>query len=232
MAGSGLMSSQRARKPHLVEGKSGVAGEVDDLRKDLEQEMGAMAAIAVEEFVDPAAADTDGILASVASQAAAAAYAAADLVGGAAVALDPPRNVTLTCDDSAGTWTGNLTVTGVDINGDAITEDIAFTNNTTTPGLLAFARVDSLAADAQNDANGNWEVGFGDVIGLAKPLISRAGAEAVVMEIEAGTVMAADAITGTFVDAATAGPNGTYEPATVPDASNDYAVYYEYDPSA
>ena len=51
-------------------------------------------------------------------------------------------------------------------------------------------------------------------------------------EIEEGTVLAADAITGTFVDAATAAPNGTYEPSTVPDASNDYAVWYEYDPTA
>jgi hypothetical protein len=228
-----LFSDQGPLKPHLLRGTGGLQAEVADLRRDVGATVEAMVAQTVEEFIDPPAADTDAVLASVASQAAAAAYASTDLVGGAAVVLDPPRNVTLTCDaGGGGTWAGNLKVKGLDANGAAIEEDIAFTASATTPGLLAFAKVTSLEADAQNDALGNWEVGFGDVIGLAKPLLSRAGAAAVSMEIEAGTVLAADAVTGTFVDAATSSPNGTYEPATAPDGSNDYAIYYEYDPTA
>jgi hypothetical protein len=233
MAGSGLFSNQYAKKPHLLQQTGGIAAEVKDLRDDIQRVLGPLAAMAVEEFVTPPAAVTDAVLASVASQAAAAVYEAADLVGGAAVVLDPPRNVTLTCDAGGGaTWTGNLKVKGLDANGAAIEEDIAFTASATTPGLLAFAKVTGLEADAQADALGNWEVGFGDVIGLAKPLISRAGAGAVMMEIEDGTVLAADAITGTFVDAATAAPNGTYEPATAPTGLISYAIYYEYDPTA
>lgn len=230
--GSGLFSNKRAHKPHLVEGKGGVPGEVDDLRRDVTSTLAALAALTVEEFTDPPAAAVAGVLASVASQAAAASYVAADLVGGAAVELDPPRNPTLTCDDSATTWTGNVTITGVDANGDAASAVIAFTNNATTPAAVALARIDSIDADAQNNALGNWSVGWGDVIGLGKPLVSRAGAAMVVQEIEAGTVLAADAVTGTFVDAATSAPNGTYEPATVPDGTNDYALLYEYDPTA
>jgi hypothetical protein len=164
----------------------------------------------VEEWIDPAAADTDAVLASVVSQASAAAYASTDLVGGAAVALDPPRNVTLTCDAGGGaTWAGNLTVTGVDINGDAMTEDIAFAVSATTAGVKAFARVDSLSADAQNDALGNWEVGFGDIIGLGKSLKSRAGGDQVMLEIVDGAIVGgggggASAVTGLTVDSETA----------------------------
>lgn len=233
MIGSGLFRNQYAKKPHLLQQTGGIAAEVKDLRDDIGRTLNAMAAIAVEEFVDPPGADTDAVLLSVVSQAAAAVYEAADLVGGAAVELDPPRNVTLTCDaGGGGTWAGNLKVIGLDANGAAMEEDIAFNASATTPGVKAFAKVTGLEADAQNDALGNWEVGFGDVIGLGAPLISRASAEAVLMEIEEGTVLAADAITGTFKDAATVAPNGTYEPATVPDAANDYAIYYEYDPTA
>jgi len=230
--GSGLLSTQAARLPHLVRGKGGLAGEVADLRDDLESELSPLVALTLDEWVDVAAADSDGVLLSVVSQAAAASYSASDLVGGAAVELDPPRNITLTCDDSAGTWTGNLTATGVDINGDAITEDIAFTNNTTTAGAKMFARVDSLEADAQNDANGNWEVGWGTIIGLSKPIMSVAGALLVALEVEAGTVKAADALAGTYADAATGAPNGSYDPGVAPNGTNDYGVVYGYDPTA
>lgn len=226
--GSGLFSDQSARLPHLVDGKGGMGGEIDDLRKDVARVLAALAAFTVDEFTDPVAADTDAVLASVASQDVEASYSSTDLVGGGPVVLDPPRNLTLTCDDSAATWQDNLTATGIDINGDAITEAIAFTNNTTTAGVKAFARVDSLVADAQVDANGNWSVGFGDVLGLSKPIKERAGLSSLLREIEDGSVVA----TGTVVDATTSPPNGTYEPATVPDAGTSYAVYYEYDPTA
>jgi hypothetical protein len=210
MAGSGLFSDQSPIKRHLLRGSGGLQAEVKDVRNDIGEVMEAMAAITVEEFTNPAAAVTDAVLASVASQAAAAAYASADLVGGAAVELDPPRNVTLTCDAGGGaTWAGNLTVTGVDINGDALTEDIAFTVSATTAGAKAFARVDSLAADAQNDALGNWEVGFGDIIGLGMSLKSRAGGDQVLLEIVDGSVVGgggggASTTTGVTVDNETA----------------------------
>jgi hypothetical protein len=227
--GSGLFGDQSPIKRHLLRGTGGLQAEVADVRSDVGHVLEAMAAITVEEWTDPAAADTDAVLLSVVSQAAQADYASTDLVGGAAVALDPPRNVTLTCDAGGGaTWLGNLTVVGVDINGDAITEDLAFAAGVTVDGVLAFARVDSLSADAQADALGNWEVGFGDVIGLGVPIVSRAGLADLIREIEAGALVA----TGTIVDAATSPPNGTYLAANVPDAARDYALYYEYDPTA
>ena len=52
-AGSGLFTNARPEKPHLVEGKGGLAGEVDDLRRDIASDLSGLAAISVEEFTDP-----------------------------------------------------------------------------------------------------------------------------------------------------------------------------------
>jgi hypothetical protein len=222
--GSNLFAKQHPAVPHLVTGKQGVPGEVDDLRRDVSTVLGGLAALTVDEWADVPAADPVGVLASTLTTTAAVTHAVD-------ITLDPPRNVTLTCDDSATTWSGSMTVTGTDVNGDAITETVAFTNNTLTAGLKAFAHISSLARPAQLDALGHYSVGFGTLIGLAKKIKSRAGALAVVMEIEVGVVKACDALVGTYVAPATGAPNGTYDPGTAPNGTNDYAVYYEYDPS-
>ena len=97
MAGSGLFSDQRPVKPHLVEGKTGVAGEVDNLRQDVATVLGGLVALTVEEFTDPALADVDAIRVAAATVAAARTLSGADLdgvVGGDEMV--PPRNVTVT----------------------------------------------------------------------------------------------------------------------------------------
>jgi hypothetical protein len=58
-------------------------------------------------------------------------------------------------------------------------------------------------------------------------MLSRAGLLAPLREIAAGSVVT----NGTFVDAATDAPHGTYEPNTAPNGTNDYALYYEVDTS-
>lgn len=239
MAGSGLFSDQRPVKPHLVEGKTGVAGEVDNLRQDVATVLGGLAALTVEEFTDPAVADVDAIRAAAATVAAARTLSGADLDG--AVGGDemvPPRNITIT---TAGVTPAdapaNATINGWvrDSSGKLIaqSETIAVSQIAgAAAGALAFSKVESIDEEAADGTAATLAYGFGDIIGLGKPLKSRAGAAMVVQEVEAGTVLAADAVTGTFVDAATAAPHGTYEPATVPDGSNDYALLYEYDPTA
>lgn len=232
--GSGQFSGQRAVKGHLVRGSGGVAGEIADLRDDIKRDFLANAAIAVEEFVDAAAADPNGIKTSIASAATAQSYSGAALNGvvGAGV-MSPPRNITITTTLHADIDAVDVLVTGLDVNGDEVTDTITLTDGggATDVGTVAFAQVTQVDIPAQSGTGGALEIGFGDVIGLGKPLVSRAGAPVVTLEIEDGTVLAADAVTGTFVDAATVGPNGTYEPATVPDGSVDYALHYEYDAS-
>lgn len=238
--GSGLFGNQGPDKPHLVTGKRGVAGEVNDLRQDVGKVLSGLAALTVDEFIDPAAADVDAIKTSVASSAAAVSYSGAALdgvVGGAEMV--PPRNPTITTTSHANIDAVVVAVTGkVRNSAGKLVDQVGAITLTDGGGVtdaedngLVFSIIESYDVPAQSGAGGAMEFGFGDVLGLGKPLVSRAGAPAVMQEIEAGTPLAADALTGTFVDAATSAPNGTYAPATVPDAANDYAVYYEYDPS-
>jgi len=230
----GLMSKQRARLPHLVEGKRGVAGEVDDLRRDLVNELDALAPIAVEEFIDPAAADVDAIKTSAASAAAVQSFVAADLDGVVGAGeMVPPRNLDITSTLSGDIDAVDVVITGKVRNavGRLVdqTDTITLTDggNVTDAGTLPFSTVETITVPAQSGTGGALSFGFGDLIGLAQPLVSRAGLEAVIREVAIGAVVT----TGTFVDAAGSAPHGTYSPAAAADAANDYAVYYEYDPT-
>jgi hypothetical protein len=235
-AGSGLFTNQRAQRPHLVRGGGGLAGEVADLRADVSDEMEAQAAIAVEEWTDVALADVDAIKASIASSASAESYSGADLDGAVgAGTMDPPRNITITTSAHADIDAVAVTITGKDVNGDDITEDITLTDGggVTNAGAKAFAEVTQIDVPAQSGTGGALEFGFGAILGLARPLKERAGLVAVLKQIEAGADVGPTA--GDFVAAPSAAgagqPNGTFEPTTPPDGSNDYAVFYEWDAS-
>jgi len=230
--GSGLFGNQGPKKPHLVVGKTGVAGEVTDLRSDLAGDLGALAAFTVDEWTNAAAADVDAIKASFASSASAEDFSGADLDGVVGVAeMVPPRNVTFTTSVHADIDAVAVVITGTDINGAALTETVTLTDGGGTDvGAKAFSTVSRIEIPAQAGAGGAVEIGFGVLLGLGKPLLARAGAEAVLMENAAGTMLAADAITGTFVAAASSAPNGTYSPSAAPNGTNDYAVWYEFAP--
>jgi len=232
--GSGLMSRQYANKPHLLQTSGGIAAEVKDLRDDLIAELSMVAGVAVEEFTNPAAADVNAIKLSIASAAAIQTYTGAALDGVVGLlAMSPPRNISITSTAHADIDAVAVVITGKDVNGDDITESITLTDGggVTDVGAKAFAKVTSIVVPAQSGVGGALEFGFGDIIGFLRPLKSRAGLAAVVREIAVGAVVT----TGTFVAApAVAGagqPNGTYLAAAVPDATRDYAVYYEMDAS-
>lgn len=230
-AGSGQFSGQRAQKPHLVRGTGGVAGEVADLRQDLQDDFVANAAIAVEEFTNPAAADVDAIKTSFASAATAQDFSGADLDGVVGTAtMDPPRNVTITTSLHADIDAVPVTITGTDVDGNVLTEDITLTDGggTTDAGASGFASVSRIQIPNQSGPGGAIEVGFGDIIGLHKPIKTMAGLTGLIREIEAGVVVT----TATMTTPAVGAPNGTYLAATVPDGANDYAIWYEYDASA
>ena len=225
MAGSGLMSNKGPALPHLSK------NEIADLRDDVNTTLAPMAAITVEEFTNPAAASTNAILLAKASTIATQSYAAAALDGakGAGV-MSPPRNITVT---TAGVTPADApataTITGVDVNGAVISESISVPQAATTAvGNKAFAKVTSIALTAGDGTNATVAVGFGSKVGLSKKIKSRAGAAVLVREVVDGALVT----TGTMADAATGLPNGTYSPATAPDGAHDYAIYYEYDPTA
>lgn len=90
---------------------------------------------------------------------------------------DVPRNITIT---TGGTTTdckaANVTVSGTNIYGRAITEDIAISDNQagTSSGLKAFKTVSSIAIPAQDGAGCTYAAGVGDVLGL-KNCMKQAG---------------------------------------------------------
>jgi len=231
MSGSGLFSNQAPVKAHLVRGTGGIAGEISDLRDDVRNVLAPVAALTVEEFTNVAAADADGIKLSFASVATATSYTGAALDGVVGVAaMSPPRNITVT---TAGVTPADapatLTVVGVDINGDAISEAIAIPQTATIAvGAKAFAKVTSLALTAGDGTGALLTVGFGALIGLGEKLVTRAGFSGPVREIAAGSVVT----NGVFASAAVGAPNGTYAPNSAPNGTNDYCLYYEYDPLA
>lgn len=233
--GSGLFSDQGARLPHLVDGKGGVPGEIDDLRRDVAGVLAALMAQTVDEFNAPAAADVDAIKVGFSSAAGAVTYSGADLdgvVGGGA--MSPPRNITIDTTVAATGFT-DCTVTGKDIDGNVMTE--AFTGINVIAqhvGAKAFAEVTELAFSGGTDAAATHSVGFGTILGLSKKLKIRGAGNVPMVMLEVdndSTVLAADAITATFAAPTVGEPNGTVDPTTAP-AGADYIYVYEYDPTA
>lgn len=224
---SKTFGQQRPEIPHLSD------GEVKDLRTDVEAAFAQLESqgglFRTEEFVDPAAADTDFFVTARASA------AAEDTIDENAAEwqtvseLVPPRNITITSSTHADIDAVAVVLTGKvrDINGKLIdqTDTITLTDGggATDAGTKAFSTFISAVVPAQSGTGGTIAFGFGDVIGLAAPIKTRAGLTAPIREIEAGSVVT----TGTFTTTAAQGPHGTYAPATVPDASNDYAITYE-----
>lgn len=234
---SKTFGTQAAKKPHLVQGKGGVAGEVDDLRNDVEAAFVAFESngslFRTVEWTDPALADVDAILTARASSASEDVIDenAAEWVGMAE--MDPPRNVTITTSDG-GTLTDIDAVACVvvgmvrDENGVLIaqTDTITLTADAaaTNAGTRAFSTVTSITIPAQTGTGGLIEVGFGDIIGLPAPMKERAGLLAPLREVESSSGVVT---TGTFTSSTAQPPNGTYEPSTTPDGSEDYSLTYE-----
>jgi len=184
--GSGQFSSQNAVKQHLLRGSGGIQAEVADLRADIKRDFAANAAVAVEEFTNVPVADVDAIKTSIASSASPVSYSGAALNGViGAGAISPPRNITITTTTHADIDAVVVVVTGTDINGDALTENITLTDGggVTDAGLKAFASVEQVDIPAQGGTGGALTIGFGARIGLGKPLLSRAGLAAVLLEV-------------------------------------------------
>jgi hypothetical protein len=183
------------------------------------------------EFTDPPLADTDFFVVDRASSASADVINSGEAEWQSVSELDPPRNVTITTTSHADIDAVDVVVTGRvrDANGNLIaqTDTITLTDGggATDAGTRAFSYIDSIAIPAQSGTGGELDFGFGDIIGLPSPIKTRAGLTAPIREVAAGAV----ATNGTFTTGAAQPPNGTYEPNSAPDGSNDYSLFYEAD---
>ena len=223
--GSGIMSGPHAQKPHLLQGQGGIASEIGDLRADIKLDFLANAAIAIEEFTDLAAAGA----ALISTAAATTVAPRSPTLLALAASISPPRNITVTtAGGTPADAPATALVTGKDINGNTITETLTIAQTATiASGAKAFAKVTSILEAAADGTGATLSYGIGVLVGLAKPIKTRAGRTGPIQEIAAGSVVT----NGTFATPAVGAPNGTYSPNTAANGTNDYALYYEYDAS-
>jgi len=126
--GSGIFSRQQARLSHLVRG-GGLAGEVKDLREDINEELRPLAAIVVEEFVNPvgtAAPGTAALLAATATVEDEVTLTTGDLLAAGLEMLAAwPRQITFTtAGNTPADAPATATITGLDQYGTAQTETL------------------------------------------------------------------------------------------------------------
>jgi hypothetical protein len=156
--GSGLFSKEGPDKAHLLQQTGGLAAEVKDVRDDILKVLTPMAAIAVEEFTNPALAVANAIKLAIATVAAPVTYSGAQLDGSVGVGvMSPPRNITiLTAGVTPADAPATAVINGTDIDGKALSETITVAQtNTTAVGVKAFAKVTSIVLPAADGVCGD-----------------------------------------------------------------------------
>ena len=149
-----------------------------------------------------------------------------DISGGGAtfsganlVQPDVPRNIVVTVTDADTSVTaGTVTVTGVGVNGEVVTEELTgFPGGLVQTGSVIFAKVTSIEGTlfAGNGAGDAVDAGWGTKIGLP----CAGNGFGVVKLVSNGTEEAASAVDAT---------NCSVIPTTAPDGTNDYEIWYEY----
>ena len=82
-------------------------------------------------------------------------------------AMVPPRNITFTFSSHSDWDATTATVTGLDADGEALSEDFAIPNggNATVTGAKLFASVTSVSIPAQSGTGGTFTIGTGTLVG-------------------------------------------------------------------
>lgn len=136
---------------------------------------------------------------------------------------DYARNVTAVCSD---VQTGDIVVTGIDVQLRPRTETITLSGATPVAGKVAFKEITSIAVPVKAGSE-TIKIGFGDVLGLD----SRMAINTVFKELSGNSYPAVTpvATAGTFVEASAAANsdrNGTYDPNASANGTIDFAVIY------
>lgn len=157
----------------------------------------------------PATLDADGAAAAQAVAAPGNLTLNGALAAAGVVTFDVPRGVQIV-SSGAGDTTQTATVTGTDVNGDAVVETIAFNGVTPVLGKKAFKTITRIAISAALAGNGS--AGSTDILGLPV-FVPDAGC--VLKEIQDGAAATAGTLVAgaTAVATATTGDvRGTYDP--------------------
>lgn len=145
---------------------------------------------------------------------------------------DYPRNVVVVTTHATSVVAMTVLVTGIDQFNRILTETFtvpATGTSQTVTGKKAFKRVDRVDVTAASDASANSVVvGTGTVFGLvSKAALGGAGAS-VKEAVDGAIVTTGTLVAGTMTPGAspTIDPQGTYSPATAPNGSHTYDVWY------
>jgi hypothetical protein len=175
-----------------------------------------------------AAADADAIKVAFTAPAADTTYSGSDLDGAVGPGeMLPPRNIVITGTTGVGEALdgGTAVVIGEDADGVLRTENftlaaIGASSSDVQTGVIAFKRIVSVTMPADASGSpGDYEIGFGVKIGLARKLSQGALLKEFTNNAVPGTA-------ATVVLAGTSAPNGTVQFDTAPNGTNDYAVVY------
>lgn len=180
--------------------------------------------VVVADFGTPVILDTDGICAAQAVAGAGALTIDGALAAAGSASLDVARTLQAV-SANAGDTSQVLTVTGTDMYGAAVVEDITLNGTTPVFGAKAFKTVTSVVASAATA--GDVTVGTSDALGLPYAiadagdafLANEAGANATI-----GPIVGAD--TTSPATATTGEVRGTYNPTVVLDGSTSVKLYY------
>lgn len=225
MSGSNLFAFERGFRGTAP--KHGPEGEAAELRADLLKWLPKLCAITVEEFTNPPAASAAGILAATASSVAVQSIGPSSMVGAPTTefTLTYPRPITVT---TAGVTPADapatVTITGKDVDGNAMTEAISVPQTATVAsGVKCFKSVSLITTTAGDGTGATMAIGWDAPIGLTLSPQPRAGATLMVREIAVGALVT----TGAISAAGTNAPHGMYTPASAADGARDFAIFYE-----
>lgn len=195
--GSGLFTNKGPAQAHHVR-PGGKRGEIGDLRNDLLETFSSVAALTVQEFVDPLAASAANIMAATASQVTedvllpgTAATGVLDEDTLANLSTGGPRQLEFTV---AGTTPAHraptATIRGNDQRGRYVEEVLALpdvADDVLTATFWSYVRSVTLAPGSGVGAS--VAIGLGALLGLRAPVVSRAGRVAVLQEVSGGSVV-------------------------------------------
>lgn len=182
--------------------------------------------IYADEYTNPAAASATALRAATATVTTVR-TTTSFTAGGVAALADAPRQIVFTtAGGTAADAPASATITGVDVNGDSISETVTLAQTATTAtSAKFFASITSIVEAVGDGTDATIAIGIGAPLGLRRKAKVRGGVVHVINETAAG----ARVTTGTFTIPASALPNGSYTPSSAADASRDYVISYEQD---
>lgn len=212
-AGSGLFSEQRGIAPYkTAAGKSGFAGEIGDLRRDIASTLAPMAAICVQEFTNPLATTTSNLMAATASQVtedvllpattpAAGALTAATIAN---LATGGARQIIFTVAGSTPAHRAPTgTIYGTDLDGKPKTQTVLLPKVAGAATSGFFKDIEKIVLAAGTGTGATVALGLGAALGLEQVVKTRAGRTAVIQEVADGSVVTNGVVAAGGLTAAT-----------------------------